>query len=69
MPSTTRSLATRRADTGPIHPLDASYGVNVAAMMALVAGDFDQAEALARQALEVAQPHNELALTASTPRS
>ncbi len=47
--------------TGPIHPLDASYGDNVAAMMALVAGDVDQGESLARQALEVALPHNELA--------
>ena len=47
--------------TGPIHPLDASYGDNVAALMALVAGDVDQGEALARQALEEALPHNELA--------
>ena len=47
--------------TGPVHPLDASYRCNVAAMMALVAGDFETAESLGRQALEVALPHNELA--------
>ncbi len=47
--------------TGPIHPIDASYGGNVAAMMALVAGDVDLGEALGRRALEVALPHNELA--------
>ena len=47
--------------TGPIHPLDAAYGYNVAAMMALIAGDIEGQEALGRQALEVAQPHNKLA--------
>ncbi len=47
--------------TGPIHPLDASYGDNVAAMMALVGGDIDRGESLGRQALEVARAHNELA--------
>ncbi len=47
---------------GPIHPLDAAYGYNVAAMMALIAGDIAEQESLGRKALEVAQPHNELAL-------
>ena len=47
--------------TGPIHPLDASYGDNVTAMMALVGGDIDRGESLGRQALEVARAHNELA--------
>lgn len=48
-------------DTGPIHPLDATYGHNVAAMMALVAGDIETGESLCRKALEVAAPHNDLA--------
>ena len=47
--------------TGPIHPLDAAYGYDVAAMMALIAGDIEEQESLGRKALEVAQPHNELA--------
>ena len=47
--------------TGPIHPLDAAYGYNVAAMMALIAGDIEEQESLGRKALEVAQPHNKLA--------
>ena len=51
--------ATRAA--GPIHPLDAAYGYNVAAMMALIAGDIAEQEGLGRKALEVAQPHNKLA--------
>jgi hypothetical protein len=47
--------------TGPIHPLGASYGYNVAAMMALIAGDIEAEERLGRTALEVAQHYNELA--------
>ena len=47
--------------SGPIHPLDAAYGHGVAAMMALINGDIATQEALARKALEVAQPHNTLA--------
>jgi len=47
--------------TGPIHPLDAAYGYNAGAMMALIAGDIAAQEALGRKALEAAQPHNELA--------
>ena len=47
--------------TGPIHPLDTAYGYNVAAMMALIAGDIEEQESLGQKALEVAQPHNKLA--------
>ena len=36
----------RARDTGPVHPLEASFAFNVAAMMALLAGDFDTAEQL-----------------------
>ena len=36
----------RARDTGPVHPLEASYAFNVTAMMALVAGDFETAERL-----------------------
>ena len=52
----------RARDTGPVHPLEASFGFNVAAMMALLGGDFDRAEELGQRALEVAEGHNELAL-------
>ena len=53
----------RARDTGPVHPLEASYAFNVAAMMALLAGDFETAEQLGQRALEVAEGHNELALS------
>jgi DNA-binding SARP family transcriptional activator/tetratricopeptide (TPR) repeat protein len=47
-------------DTGPVHPLESSYSLNVGAMMALVAGEFEQAEWMARRAMEVAEGHNDL---------
>ena len=53
----------RARDTGPVHPLEASYAFNVAAMMALLAGDFETAEQLGQRALQVAEGHNELALS------
>ncbi len=34
----------RARDSGPVHPREASFGHNVAAMMALVAGDFEAAQ-------------------------
>jgi DNA-binding SARP family transcriptional activator len=60
----TEEIARFRArDTGPVHPLEASYAFNVTAMMALLGGDFETAERLGQRALEVAEGHNELALT------
>jgi tetratricopeptide (TPR) repeat protein len=53
----------RARDTGPVHPIEASYAFNVAAMMALLAGDFEAAEQLGQRALHVAEGHNELALS------
>ncbi len=53
----------RARDTGPVHPLEASFAFNVTAMMALLEGDFETAEQLGQRALEVAQGHNELALS------
>ena len=53
----------RARDTGPVHPLEASFGFNVTAMMALLGGDFETAEQLGQRALEVAEGHNELALS------
>jgi DNA-binding SARP family transcriptional activator/tetratricopeptide (TPR) repeat protein len=50
-------------DAGPVHPLEASYSLNVGAMMALISGEFEQAEWMARRAMEVAQGHNDLALS------
>ncbi len=50
-------------DTGPVHPLEASYSLNVGAMMALVAGEFEQAEWMARRAMEVAQGYNDLVVS------
>ena len=47
--------------TGPVHPLEASYSLNIGAMMSLVTGEFEQAEWMARRAMEVAQGHNDLA--------
>ncbi len=49
-------------ETGPVHPVEASYAFNVTAMMALLAGDFETAEQLGQRALRVAEGHNELAL-------
>ena len=53
----------RARDTGPVHPLEASYGFNVTAMMALLGGEFEAAERLGQRALEVAEGYNELALS------
>ena len=53
----------RARDTGPVHPLEASFGFNVTAMMSLLAGDFETAEQLGQRAVEVAEGHNELALS------
>ncbi|HWD56451.1 MAG TPA: BTAD domain-containing putative transcriptional regulator [Acidimicrobiales bacterium] len=50
-------------DPGPVHPLEASYSLSVGAMMALVAGDFEQAEWMARRGMEVAEGHNELVVS------
>ena len=50
-------------DTGPVHPLEASFRFNVAAMMAQLEGDFVTAEELGQRALEVAEGHNDLALS------
>jgi DNA-binding SARP family transcriptional activator/tetratricopeptide (TPR) repeat protein len=47
-------------DTGPVHPLESSYTLNVGAMMALIAGEFEQAEWMARRSMEVAKGHNDL---------
>ena len=53
----------RARDTGPVHPVEASYAFNVAAMMALLDGEFETAEQLGQRALHVAEGHNELALS------
>ncbi len=47
-------------DRGPVHPLEASFACNVAAVMALLEGKVDAAEEAARQAMVVAQGYNEL---------
>ncbi len=51
----------RARDSGPVHPLEASFGFNLAAVMAQLDGDFVKAEELGQRALEVAEEHNELA--------
>jgi eukaryotic-like serine/threonine-protein kinase len=53
----------RARETGPMHPLEASFAFNVTAMMALLGGEFETAEELGQRALEVAEDHNELALS------
>ena len=63
MPPTRRGRA-----SGPGTPdrstwWEATFTHNVAAMMALVAGDFQAAQGSARQALEVAEGYNDQALT------
>jgi DNA-binding SARP family transcriptional activator/tetratricopeptide (TPR) repeat protein len=52
-------FATR--DTGPPHPLLVSLSSNLAAMLALVSGEFDAAEWWARTALETGQGYNDMA--------
>jgi hypothetical protein len=46
-----------------VHPLEASYAFNVTATMALLEGQFERAEQLGQRALDVAEGHNELALS------
>jgi DNA-binding SARP family transcriptional activator/tetratricopeptide (TPR) repeat protein len=48
-------------EAGPVHPLDTSHGHNIAAMLALIAGDFERGESLGGQALDAAAGYNELA--------
>jgi DNA-binding SARP family transcriptional activator/tetratricopeptide (TPR) repeat protein len=50
-------------DTGPVHPLEASWSLNVGAMMKLMAGDIEQAESLARRGMQAAEGYNDLAAT------
>jgi DNA-binding SARP family transcriptional activator/tetratricopeptide (TPR) repeat protein len=50
-------------DNGPRHPLAYSYACNVRAMMALVNGDFAEAERLGPLAMELAEGYNDLALS------
>jgi DNA-binding SARP family transcriptional activator/tetratricopeptide (TPR) repeat protein len=50
-------------ETGPAHPVVLSLSSNLAAMMALVSGDFDDAERWARTALETGQGYNEMAFS------
>ena len=52
-----------RRETGPVHPRETSFAWYVAAMMALVAGDFETAESSAREAIEVAAGDGGEALT------
>ena len=49
-------------DSGPTHPLTASFSCNVAAMMAFVEGDFARGEELGKRAVEVAEGFNDLAV-------
>ncbi len=50
-------------DTGPPHPLVMSLSSNLAAMMALVSGELDEAEWWARTALETGQGYNDMAFS------
>jgi DNA-binding SARP family transcriptional activator len=50
-------------DTGPRHPLAASYACNVRAMLALVNGDFAEGERLGPLAMELAEGYNDLAMS------
>jgi DNA-binding SARP family transcriptional activator/tetratricopeptide (TPR) repeat protein len=50
-------------DAGPVHPLEASWSLNIGAVMALVAGDIDRAESLARRGMEAAEGHSDLGPT------
>ena len=50
-------------ESGTVHPLEASLVLNVASMMASVTGDFEAAERLGRQGMEVAEGHNDNALS------
>ena len=50
-------------DTAPPHPLVVSLSSNLAAMMALVTGEFDDADRFARTALETAEGYNDMAFS------
>ena len=50
-------------DTAPPHPLVVSLSSNLAAMMALVTGEFDDADRFARTALETGEGYNDMALS------
>jgi DNA-binding SARP family transcriptional activator/tetratricopeptide (TPR) repeat protein len=50
-------------DTGPVHPLEASWSLNVGAMMALMAGNIEQAELLALRGMKAAEGYSDLAAT------
>jgi DNA-binding SARP family transcriptional activator len=50
-------------DTGPVHPLSASYSCNVAAMLALIEGDFACADELGSRAMEKAEGYNDWVLS------
>jgi DNA-binding SARP family transcriptional activator/tetratricopeptide (TPR) repeat protein len=50
-------------DTGPVHPFAISCSYNVAAMMALVAGDFEEADRLGPLAMDTAAEYNEMAFS------
>lgn len=47
-------------DTGPVHPLEKSWSLNVGALMALMAGDIERGESLARRAMETAEADGDL---------
>jgi tetratricopeptide (TPR) repeat protein len=49
-------------NTGPMHPAAKSHSYNVQAMMAIVEGDFETAERLGGQAMEVTEVQTEVAL-------
>ena len=53
----------RARETGPVHPRESSFACYVAAMMALVAGEFETAESSAREAMQVAAGDGGEALT------
>ena len=53
----------RARETGPVHPRETSFACYVAAMMALVAGDFETGESSAGEAMKVAAGDGGEALT------
>ena len=50
-------------DSGPVHPLEASWTLNVGAMMALISGALEQGEWMAVRGMETAEGHNDLSLS------
>ncbi len=53
-----RKFAAR--DRGPVHPLAQAYAYNVEAMMALVNGDFEEADRLGPLAMDTATEYNDM---------